>query len=61
MSPRPGKIQEVIDVNIGRPRARNNPDFLRLRSKILEILNFAKEKSLGYLIFLSMNIYKKYE
>jgi ABC-type nitrate/sulfonate/bicarbonate transport system ATPase subunit len=43
MSPRPGKIQQIINVQIGRPRSRNNPDFLRLRSKILEILHFASE------------------
>lgn len=48
MSPRPGKIQEIIDVPIGRPRSRNHPDFLRLRSKILEILHFAKEHALSY-------------
>jgi NitT/TauT family transport system ATP-binding protein/sulfonate transport system ATP-binding protein len=41
MSPRPAKIEKVIDVNIFRPRARNTPEFLRLRSEILEILNFA--------------------
>lgn len=48
MTPRPGKIQEIINVPIGRPRARNNPDFFRLRSKILEILHFAREESLSY-------------
>jgi NitT/TauT family transport system ATP-binding protein/sulfonate transport system ATP-binding protein len=48
MTPRPGKIEEVLDVSIGRPRARNNPDFFRLRSKILEILHFANDVSLPY-------------
>ncbi len=48
MTPRPGKIQEVISVNIGRPRSRNHPDFFRIRSKILEILHFAKQESLSY-------------
>jgi ABC-type nitrate/sulfonate/bicarbonate transport system ATPase subunit len=43
MSPRPGKIQHIMPVEMCRPRARNNPDFLVLRSKILEILHFAKE------------------
>jgi NitT/TauT family transport system ATP-binding protein/sulfonate transport system ATP-binding protein len=43
MTPRPGKIQEIIDVPIGRPRSRNHPDFFRLRSRILEKLHFAKE------------------
>ena len=48
MTPRPGKIQEVIDVRMGRPRARNHPDFFLLRSKILEILHFASEITENY-------------
>lgn len=43
MSPRPGKIQEIIDVSINRPRQRNLPEFLSLRAKILEVLHFAKK------------------
>lgn len=43
MSPRPGKIQEIINVPIDRPRQRNLPEFLNLRAKILEILHFAKK------------------
>jgi NitT/TauT family transport system ATP-binding protein/sulfonate transport system ATP-binding protein len=41
MTPSPGAVERVITVPIGRPRARNTPDFLSLRSLILEILNFA--------------------
>ncbi len=41
MTPRPGKIEKCIEVKQSRPRARNNPEFLSLRSTILEILNFA--------------------
>ena len=41
MSPRPAKIEEIIDVKLARPRARSNPEFLRLRSEILKVLNFA--------------------
>jgi NitT/TauT family transport system ATP-binding protein/sulfonate transport system ATP-binding protein len=41
MTPRPGRISEVIDVGLGRPRARNDPGFLRLRSLILEKLHLA--------------------
>ncbi|GAE86761.1 ABC transporter ATP-binding protein [Acetivibrio straminisolvens] len=48
MTPRPGKIQETIKVEIGRPRRRNDPDFFKIRSKILEILHFAKEEQLSY-------------
>ncbi|MDR2594804.1 MAG: ABC transporter ATP-binding protein [Fibromonadaceae bacterium] len=43
MSPRPGKIQEIINIYINRPRQRNLPEFLDLRAKILEILHFAKK------------------
>lgn len=48
LTPRPGKIQQILEVEMGRPRARNHPDFFRLRSKTLEILNFAKEYWLNY-------------
>jgi ABC-type nitrate/sulfonate/bicarbonate transport system ATPase subunit len=48
MTPRPGKIQEVIEVRLSRPRARNHPDFFLLRSKILEILHFAGEITQNY-------------
>jgi ABC-type nitrate/sulfonate/bicarbonate transport system ATPase subunit len=41
MSARPAKIEDVLEVPIGRPRARDNPDFLHLRAKILQILDFA--------------------
>ncbi len=44
MSPRPGKIQEILPVEISRPRARNNPELFAVRSKILELLHFAKEE-----------------
>ena len=40
MTPRPAKIESCIEVKLFRPRSRNNPEFLRLRSKILEILDF---------------------
>lgn len=48
MTPRPGKIQEIIDVPMGKPRARNHPDFFRLRSKILETLHFAGKEDISY-------------
>jgi ABC-type nitrate/sulfonate/bicarbonate transport system ATPase subunit len=41
MSARPAKIEQVITVEIGRPRRRDDPDFLDLRAKILQILHFA--------------------
>ncbi|KPU46181.1 aliphatic sulfonates import ATP-binding protein SsuB [Oxobacter pfennigii] len=41
MTPRPAKIESIIQVDISRPRGRDLPDFLNLRAKILKILNFA--------------------
>lgn len=49
MTPRPAKIESCIEVKLSRPRARSNPEFLNLRSKILKILNFAgSEKEPNY-------------
>ena len=41
MTPRPGRIERIIDVTLPRPRERNSPEFLRLRGEILELLHFA--------------------
>ena len=40
MSPRPGRIERVITIEIPRPRglhARRDPDFLRIEAEITEI------------------------
>jgi ABC-type nitrate/sulfonate/bicarbonate transport system ATPase subunit len=41
MTPRPGRIDQIIDVTLDRPRQRNSPGFLALRAEILELLHFA--------------------
>ena len=41
MSPPPGRIEQVIPVDIERPRDRSSPEFMRLRGDILETLHFA--------------------
>jgi ABC-type nitrate/sulfonate/bicarbonate transport system ATPase subunit len=41
MTPHPGRVQRIITVTLKRPRQRNDPEFLRLRSDILELLHFA--------------------
>jgi ABC-type nitrate/sulfonate/bicarbonate transport system ATPase subunit len=41
MTPRPGRIERIIDVQLPRPRQRNSPDFMALRAEILEELHFA--------------------
>jgi len=40
MTPRPGRIEHLLDIALQRPRQRNHPEFLRLRSQILELLHF---------------------
>src|ERR1700730_11844768 len=45
MTPRPGRIERVIEVALERPRQRSSEDFLRLRSDILEYLHFAGKGS----------------
>jgi NitT/TauT family transport system ATP-binding protein/sulfonate transport system ATP-binding protein len=41
MTPRPGRIDRILDIDLSRPRERNSPPFLALRSQILELLHFA--------------------
>jgi ABC-type nitrate/sulfonate/bicarbonate transport system ATPase subunit len=41
MTPRPGRIERIIEVTLPRPRQRNADEFLRLRAHILELLHFA--------------------
>lgn len=43
MTPRPGKISEVIDVKLHHPRQRNASDYTRLRNKLLEKFHLASE------------------
>jgi ABC-type nitrate/sulfonate/bicarbonate transport system ATPase subunit len=47
MTQRPGKIEQIIQVNLARPRDRSSPDFLRLRGNILETLHFAGQPLAG--------------
>ena len=45
MTARPGRIDKVVPVTLDRPRQRNSPEFLRLRSEILEHLHFAPART----------------
>jgi ABC-type nitrate/sulfonate/bicarbonate transport system ATPase subunit len=45
MTPRPGRIDRVLDVKLDRPRERNSPEFLQLRAQILEMLHFAGHRT----------------
>lgn len=40
MTPRPGRIDRVLEVRLPRPRQRNSPQFLEMRAAILEMLHF---------------------
>ena len=42
MTPRPGKISHVIDVDLPRPRHRGGAEFLALRREILELFELAQ-------------------
>ena len=44
MTPRPGRIERTINVDLSRPRQRDSADFLRLRSDILNFLHFGGER-----------------
>jgi ABC-type nitrate/sulfonate/bicarbonate transport system ATPase subunit len=41
MTPRPGRIERTMTIDLPRPRQRNSTEFLRLRGEILELLHFA--------------------
>jgi len=41
MTPRPGRLEQIIPIELDRPRDRTSPDFLQLRAQILEHLHFA--------------------
>jgi ABC-type nitrate/sulfonate/bicarbonate transport system ATPase subunit len=41
MTPRPGRVERTISVEIDRPRDRSRPKFLQLRSEILQLLHLA--------------------
>ena len=47
MTQRPGKIEQIIPVELERPRDRSSSDFLRLRGDILETLHFAGQPMAG--------------
>jgi ABC-type nitrate/sulfonate/bicarbonate transport system ATPase subunit len=50
MSPRPGRIREVLDVHMSYPRNRASDDFTELRSRILKSMDFASDPTQDYAI-----------
>jgi NitT/TauT family transport system ATP-binding protein/sulfonate transport system ATP-binding protein len=47
LTPRPGRIERLIDVSLERPRQRTSSGFLKLRGAILEMLHFAGRAGQG--------------
>ena len=47
MTPRPGRIERVIEVTLERPRLRTSSRFLELRTTILEMLHFSGQAEEG--------------
>jgi ABC-type nitrate/sulfonate/bicarbonate transport system ATPase subunit len=47
MTQRPGKIEEIIEVKLERPRDRGSQAFLNLRGEILETMHFAGQEMAG--------------
>jgi ABC-type nitrate/sulfonate/bicarbonate transport system ATPase subunit len=47
MTPRPGRIERILPVELPRPRHRNGEDFLHLRGRILELLHFTGQAPAG--------------
>jgi len=47
MTQRPGRIEQIIPVQLDRPRDRGSNEFLHLRGQILEIMHFAGQPMVG--------------
>src|SRR5438477_3762156 len=45
MTPRPGRVERIIEIPLDRPRQRNDAAFLRMRAEILEMLHFTGKES----------------
>ncbi len=51
MTPRPGKISEILSINMSHPRDRGGSEFLSIRGEILEKLHLASSQpQLEYMI-----------
>ncbi|MCL2223522.1 MAG: ABC transporter ATP-binding protein [Defluviitaleaceae bacterium] len=48
MSPRPGRIAEIVSVPMSYPRNRGASEFAQLRTRLLKRLNFASDTQMDY-------------
>ena len=47
MTQRPGRIEQIISVELDRPRDRSSEEFLKMRGEILETMHFAGQPMAG--------------
>ncbi|MDU3154019.1 MAG: hypothetical protein E6706_07440 [Anaerococcus hydrogenalis] len=40
MEPRPGRVKEIVDIDLDYPRDRTSDKFINYRNKILKTLNY---------------------
>ena len=45
LQPNPGRIARIVDVTLGQDRDRSNPEFVRLRDEVLDILGVRHAKN----------------
>lgn len=50
MSPRPGRVSEIVEIPLSYPRNRADRDFAGLRAKILKRLDYARDTQEDYTI-----------
>ena len=48
MSPRPGRIANIVEVPMSQPRNRGTTEFAELRARLLKQLNFASDVEQDY-------------
>jgi len=47
LSPRPGRVEHVLDVSLTRPRQRTSPEFLEMRVALMQMLHLAGSSGAG--------------
>jgi len=45
MTARPGKVKDIISIELPRPRDRTSPEFISVRGKVLSVLEAEFEKT----------------
>lgn len=50
MTPNPGKIKSIVNIQLGHERDRTSDEFIVARDKIFEIFNMKSDKTVEYYI-----------